>query len=377
MKLTFSDWPDIDELNLKRLLLVGSELIFVDRPSISLDNNYFTVGKHSNIRNVLKEFNGSSVKVSAHEPPNTTINSAFYRKYFERDVENPDFIEVLFKGVEANWIYDPHFNPASANTEGEFKDYRTWLLSHKNEITKLNINSIERPDQVFNISNKQEALFAFKMLAAEQSLRVTSVIHVCHENNSNPTSISPYLDKLISLRLSSGAYNKTTTNSRQLGLKLMDCVIPDEALIQIPWQEILEFREVAKDYYDNWMIEVSKLESTLFKDNFSITEQDAHNLFNAEINPRLLELKHEIRRIRDERFNNILKTVKNVTLSSIGFGTLSSLSIAGAVASFIGANLKTPKLTDDVIDAHFKLKDKQLSNGLTYLLKLQEFSGKQ
>jgi hypothetical protein len=100
-------------------------------------------------------------------------------------------------------------------------------------------------------------------------------------------------------------------------------------------------------------------------------------LFDTEINPRLRELKNEIRRIRDERYANILKTIKNTVISGLAFGSLSSLSITGAIASFIGANFKTPKFTDDTIDANLKLKDKKLTEGLTYLLKLQELSGKQ
>jgi hypothetical protein len=99
-------------------------------------------------------------------------------------------------------------------------------------------------------------------------------------------------------------------------------------------------------------------------------------LFDTEINPRLRELKNEIRRIKDDRFKNILKTIKNCVLSSIALGILSSISITGAFASFIGTNLKTPQLTDDIIDANFKLKDKKLSDGLTYLLKLQELLDK-
>jgi len=49
------------------------------------------------------------------------------------------------------------------------------------------------------------------------------------------------------------------------------------------------------------------------------------------------------------------------------------LSVPGAIAGFIGSNLKTPELTDEIIEAHFKFKDKKASNGLTYLLKLQEY----
>ena len=148
-------------------------------------------------------------------------------------------------------------------------------------------------------------------------------------------------------------------------------------MFQIHWQDLLIFREQTKDYFDNWTVEVNKLETSLFGNDLSITDQDIIRLFDTDINPRLRELKNEIRRIKDERYSNILKTIKNTVISGLAFGSLSSLSITGAIASFIGANLKTPKFTDDIIDANLKLKDKKLTDGLTYLLKLQELTGKQ
>ena len=202
-------------------------------------------------------------------------------------------------------------------------------------------------------------------------------MHACNKYESNSTSINPFLNKLIALRLSNEIYNGRSTRTRQVGLKLMDCVIPDEALKQISLPDLLDFREKTKVYFESWTIEMNKLEALLFKDNFSITDHDILNLYDTEINPRLRELKNEIRRIKDDRFKNILKTIKNTALSCIALETLSSLSVTGAIAGFIATNLKTPQLTDEIIDANFKIKDKKLSEGLTYLLKLQELTSKQ
>lgn len=377
MKLTFSDSPEIDELTFKRLLLLSSELTFVDRPSIQLADNYGTVGMPSGVKNLIKDFEGSPVKLIVDEPPNSTFNSDFYRKYFEKDLQNPEFLETIFDGIQNYWIYDHHFDPKQSKTSGEFQDYRNWLLQNKEQIINTDIFNVPRPEQVFQVTTKEEALFAFKIIAAEQSLRVSSVTHICTKYESNPTTINPYLNKLISLRLSSNVYSSRPIKSRQLGLMLMDCIIPDEALFQIHWQDLLVFREQTKDYFDNWTVEVNKLETSLFGNDLSITDQDVIRLFDTDINPRLRELKNEIRRIKDERYANILKTIKNTVISGLAFGSLSSLSITGAIASFIGANLKTPKFTDDIIDANLKLKDKRLTDGLTYLLKLQELTGKQ
>lgn len=377
MKLTYSDSPEIDELTFKRLLLLSSELTFVERPSIQLADNFGTVGIPSGIKGLVKEFEGSPIKLIVDEPPNSTFNSDFYRKYFEKDLQNPDFLEIIFDGISEDWIHDHNFDPQSNNNTGEFQDYRNWILRNKEFIKDHDIVNVPKPDQPFRITTQDEALFAFKILAAEQSLRVSSVTHICTKYESSPTSINPFLNKLISLRLSSNVYNNRTFKSRQLGLKLMDCIIPDEALLHIHWSDLLIFRERTKDYFDNWTVEVNKLETSLFENDLSITDQDVIRLFDTDINPRLRELRNEIKKIRDERYANILKTIKNTVISTLALGTLSSLSIPGALVSFIGSNLKTPKLTDDIIDANIKLQDKKLSEGLTYLLKLQELTGKQ
>ncbi len=219
MKLTFSDAPSIDELTFKRLLLLGDDLLFVERPSIQLADNYGTVGMPSGMRGLITQFEGSPIKLIVDEPPNSTFNSNFYIKYFEKDLLNPEFIQTIFDGIENYWIYDHHFDPKQKNTSGEFQDYRSWLLANQNEIKTLDIANIPRPETVFQITSKEEAHFAFKIIAAEQSLRVSSVTHICNKYHSNPTSINPYLNKLIALRLTNNIYSGSLTRTRQLGLK--------------------------------------------------------------------------------------------------------------------------------------------------------------
>lgn len=372
MRLTFADSPNIDPLNFRRLLLIADELVFVDRPSISLANNFGTVGMPSWLRSIQHEFEGSEIKLIVDEPPNTTFNSQYYRQYYLNDMDNPEFLNTIFEGIKNNWIYDPHFDPKDKHCEGDYIDYRKWLIENKNEIMQTSIVDLEMTGEPFRIANKNEALFAFKIITAEQSLRVTSIIHICNKYNNSPISINPYLDKLINLRLSNAKYVGQTQKSRSLGFKIMDCMIPDAALTKISIDDILEFREKTSEYYKNWTIEINKIESQLFI-NQGISNSEVSCLLDVEINPRLRELNNEIRRIRDDRFKNILKTIKNTFLSFVSLGTLSSLSIPGAIALFVGNNLKTPKLTDEIIEAHFQLKDKKLSNGLTYLLEVQEY----
>ena len=83
-------------------------------------------------------------------------------------------------------------------------------------------------------------------------------------------------------------------------------------------------------------------------------------------------MKNEIRRVRNKKFADILKLVKKNAIAVIAGGTLSAINLPAAILGFITINMKTSKLTDDIIDNQFKLKDIKDSNGLTYLLKLNE-----
>ncbi|HTF17318.1 MAG TPA: hypothetical protein VK658_04550 [Chryseolinea sp.] len=302
MELVFSDSPEIDELTFKRLLLLADKLVFVDRPSIMLADNFFTVGMPSGLSTLIDEFKGTPVELVVDEPPNSTFNSDFYKKYFEIDLKTPDFLDTIFDGIQNNWIYDHHFDPKSNSATGEFKDFKNWILINRNEIKNSDLINYQRPDQLFKITSSEEAMFAFRILAAEQSLRVTSVIEVSNRHTSNPTSINPYLNRLILARLNNEAYIGKPMKSRQLGLKLLDCIVPDEALLQINWLDILSFRNLAKDYFQAWSIELRKIEATLFSNVDTITNQDIMTLVDSDINPRLQELKTEITKIRDERF---------------------------------------------------------------------------
>lgn len=372
MKLVFSDSPNIDELTFKRLLLLGDEIAFVERPSIQFIKDIGTVSSPSGIRGLLTQFENAPVKLKVEMPPDTVFSSEFYQQYFKTDIANPEFISTVIEGIRNRWFYSHFFDTENNRATEEFKDFHSWILNNQEEISKTDLNSIDLTGFHFDIKSKDNAYQAVKMIMSEESLRVTSVTHISNKIASNPTSINPFLDKLINLRLSSELYTGKSHNSRSLGMKLFQSMIPDEALLKIPVDEILSFREDTKKYYEAWTIEINRLEAQLAKEGFALSDKDIQNIIDTQINPKLFELKNEIRRVRDKKFADILKVVKNNVIAVIAGGTLSAISLPAAILGFITTNLKTPKLTDDIIDNQFKLKDIKDSNGLTYLLKLNE-----
>lgn len=372
MKLIYSDSPDIDALTFRRLMLLGSELTFVERPSIQLEENFGTIGKPSNVEPLKPLFDGSPIKLQIGVPPSNIFSSNFYKEYFKKDLVNKFFIDTTIDGIAANWIHSLYFNPKTNKNEGEFKDFKNWILNNRDELYNIDYLSLKTPENIFKIKNKNDAYFAVRVILSEQSLRTTSILTIAEKYGGNPLSINPFLNKFISHRLSNEIYTGKDAKTRQLGIRLFEAMIPDEALFHLTLEDILLFRERTKSYYTAWEVEINRLESKFLKNGSDFTNKEIQQIVDEEINPKLFEFKQEIRRVRDDQFAKIMKLVKNIGISVITGGTLSTINIPTAIAGFIATNMKTPQITDEIIDVHFKLKDIKMSNGLTYLMKINQ-----
>ena len=124
------------------------------------------------------------------EPPNSAFNSGFYHKYFEKDLESKEFIGAILKRIEKKWVNDPRFDKDQKLNSGEFKDYRAWVLNNKNEILNTNLYNLETPTGGFEITNKHEALFAFRLLEVARITRTQNSLGL----NNNNTFFHRYQD---------------------------------------------------------------------------------------------------------------------------------------------------------------------------------------
>jgi hypothetical protein len=99
MNLIFSDSSNIDGITLKKLMLVGNNISFIDRPSILLAKNVGTVGVHSNIKGFEEQLSNEVVKIKTITPPSSAFNSNFYKKYFQIDQNNVEFKKVVISAI--------------------------------------------------------------------------------------------------------------------------------------------------------------------------------------------------------------------------------------------------------------------------------------
>lgn len=372
MKLIYADDPDVDEFTFKRLMLLGNELTFVERPSIQLAENFGTVGATPNVAGLLTQFEGSAIGLHVGKPPTTVFSSEFYNKYFEIDLRNPSFIKTVLDALASNQTWHWYFDPRETQAQGEYEDMTTWIAKRRAELDAFDFNSITRPEHIGRITSDDEARFAIRTLLAEASMRTTAVLSVAQDSGATPICGRPYLNQLLLTRLSDAAYTGTPIRSRQLCLRLFESLVPDEALTHLTISDLLLFRERTKAYYEAWSIQVTKLEAELAQSNVDLTDSAIQNLIDSQIAPSILEVKKEIRKIRDEVLASGMKLVKNVGVSIVAAGALFEANPTMAIGAFIAAHLKSGAVTDDLIDAAFKIKNVKKSSGLTYLMKVNQ-----
>jgi hypothetical protein len=94
MKLLYSGATMCDEATFKRLFIIGSELFFMDRPSVTF-GKWGTIGHPSPLRRV--NFQGAAVKVHIHSPPAGPAKT-LYEPYALADFANPEFVRIVREG---------------------------------------------------------------------------------------------------------------------------------------------------------------------------------------------------------------------------------------------------------------------------------------
>jgi hypothetical protein len=92
---------------LARLLVLGDELIFLDRPSVTFDN-WGTVGSSSQMRRFSWE--DSPVKVSVLKPPGGPARY-LYESYVQADISNPAFVKAFLDGLKSDHDFAERFLP--------------------------------------------------------------------------------------------------------------------------------------------------------------------------------------------------------------------------------------------------------------------------
>jgi len=246
MKLLYGGGSQCDDPTFKRLLLIGTELAFMDRPAVTFGNSG-TIGHASVFRQY--NFDKAPVPVSVHAAPERQTQE-IYEPYAEADFANPEFARTILEGIRN----DPAFRTKFIQEHANYGDGITGrligsALARASDITPLTFAQ-EIGSRPFTIDTTEGLQATLKVIMQDASVQVTSALLIADEAQAVPVSDDPYFLKLLALRTSSANYvGSASPHASLLGLEFARAVIPDEGLQRLSVKDIMTYREKAAPLY--------------------------------------------------------------------------------------------------------------------------------
>jgi hypothetical protein len=366
MKLLFSGEEFCDQPILKRMLVVAEEIHFMDRPSVTF-GNWGTIGHDSYARRI--DWTGSPVLIDVYKPPSGPAK-ALYSPYIEADINNSVFSETVLKGFCSSDEFASKFIQYEAN-------YATGKGKEIIHALRQDIGLLSEPlgievdgSNMFDTSSPERRRETFKTILIEASIKVTSAIVLAEETGTIPVSDDPYIAELIGLRVSDSAYvGGISRHARYLGVDIAKSVIPDEALNQLKINEILGYREKAKDAYAAWISEVNRAATEIGQISGNVTPDEIAKIIATDFTPKVLEYKNEMCAIRDDLLSGVMKKIVTWEFPSLSLAYLANLGITGALTIF--ASALAPAIPD-VIDYFKNKRNIERRNAMSFLIKLSK-----
>ncbi len=377
MRLLYNVKDLTDQSVFKRLNLLSNDLIYVgrfekiyavDKKKVKQAKPTMALITKNNLRLPIKLLslegrNENSTRISFYTPPPDKFLYEIYANYIKTDIQNLNFREIFLNGLTHN---------------PKFHSWLLGLIEDSSEISK--INDILSQDIDLRIANLPEPILEedslkgkmddnkqlLSAMIARASMNITNISLIAGATGSIPVTEDPHFAQLISLRTSDSSYlGGISKNAPFLGMEIARSVIPDEALQQLSFKDIEEYRTNCKDAYKSWMVELNRLASTL--DQNGITQEKIQKLISSEIKPKIIEYENEMIKIRDEMFANILKRIIKWEMPSLSLAYLSDLDFIKASILFLSALIPAaPHLIDYIKDT----RTINRKNSLAYLIGL-------
>ena len=362
MRVLYAGGTRCDYKTLQRLILIANEIAFMDRPSVTF-GDWGTIGIDSEFRRI--DTSNAPITFSVHAPPSGPA-SRLYRDYIDADLGNNNFISSFITGLSSDKIFQSRFISLEANY-GSFtgKDVLDALLQDSS-LREANLKDPVRGHLMYQISTPEGRLETLKLLLVEASIYVTNALVISESSELLPVADDPYLCHLISLRSGDSKYVRQRPKvSPYLGLAIASAVIPDEALSKLNVNDLFEYRQVAKDVYESWTIEVDRLATRIDDIDPDELETAISGIINGEVRPRLIEYHNEMKLIRDKLFGDLVKKVTTWEMPTLSLAYLVNLNSASALAAFASA---LAPAVQPVVDYYLRRREVRRRNSLAYLV---------
>jgi hypothetical protein len=257
MKLLYCGQSAPDEATFKRLLLIGTELVFMDRPSVTF-GRWGTIGHQSLFRAL--NTTGEPVAVSVYAPPSGPAMT-LYEPYAIADFENPEFVHTVLEGLRRDSAFASKFIQPQANYGDGLKGQRIIdAVGLAPDLVPLPLMAETDPRRLFMVDNVDDQRATLRTIMADASIQLTSALIVADEAQAVPVANDPYFSKLLSLRTSGPKYvGESALYAWLIGMEFATAVIPDEALQKMSINDIIAYRRKTADLHRAWTADLNQI----------------------------------------------------------------------------------------------------------------------
>ena len=340
MKLLYGDNLVCGDPTMKRLMVIADEIGFMDRPPIgpiATGGHWGLIGMQSPIRGFIPQYSTEAVKLTAFAPPPSLPETAF-TSYVDADFGNPEFVTTVIDGLRndafAEKLFQLHGDYGSGQTGETIR--QALLTDPALAGTRLTPDVDER--RMFEINTPEGRINTLQYIGIELSVRLTLTMLISQHNEIPPVSDDVVFARLLAMRSSRGTYiGGSAPLAPYLGLEVVKAVIPDAALQQLQYPDILEYRRQSKDAYDAWNVEIGRLAARMDDIDFNQAKQRIPKLIAEELLPKIVEYKNEMESVRDRLFGDLVKNLVRMPAPSAAIAYFFAGNWIHAVTAFLGA----------------------------------------
>jgi hypothetical protein len=365
VKLLYADRFICDEDTFKRFLLVADSIAFMDRPALTF-RNCGTIGQRSPIRQARLD---GPVGLIVYEPPSGPVDGAL-KAFIASDLENDKFRTLIRGDFISNGTLSRDLLPKGTRffdrTDGE--DVRLALASDQ-AAWRADLSGDVEVEHMYCIDSEVGRRETLKVLLTELSSRITIAQFAAADTGYVPVFQDKTLAGLLALRCSDDAYvGMTSRAAPYVGAAMLQTVIPDELIHSATIDHLIDFRRRSRDLYGAWSTEVNRLSSSIESMDPSVLANDVPHLLATDVVPKLLEIRHEMKSIRDNLFAELIKKVATWEFPTLSLAHLLGAGIGESLLLFGNALVPAVPPLVDFLTARIDVRRR---NSLSYLLELQ------
>jgi hypothetical protein len=372
MKLLFTGDPGCSAQTLKRLMIIGEELAFMDRPSVTV-GGWTMIGINSPLRQFEPAMQDTQPSLKVYTPPVGPI-SPLHEEYARRDLANPAFRGAFLRGLQTSDDFAFKFLQLKADygpPAGTGENIRQALLNDP-ALEEAEISGPRLQGRPFQIDTANGRLDTLRMLLTEASVRLTGTLAVASETGLLPVADDPIIAELFAMRSSGKEYvGGTASLAPWLGLEVATAVVPDEALAKLNYTDILDYRKTAKDAYNNWFVTINKWASEIDAMTPAEVAKHLQKLQAEKINPSIIEYRSEMKAIAEKLWGDLLKTFARYPIPALSLGYVFDFSPAKLLMTAAAALSPAIPALVDYLQANRNLDRKHAS---AYLIGITEKS---